>query len=656
VRKREDFPHAAGMWSESLRTGNALDVAFRLRRHDGVYRWFLCRTVPRRDVTGKIVRWIGCNTDVNDQVEALAKSQRTQAQMQSVINHAAVTLWAVDKEGIVTVAEGPGIRQFKNVSHSRGINDDMLKEGIVGRSLYEVWGATDVQYSATVRELISKALNGENVINESELEGRWYRTSYTPLREQNKDLQILPNGTFNHDVEWNTEEGDIVGVVGVSIDVTERKQAQERIEESALEKTRALAAEEAAREASRLKSQFLANMSHEIRTPISGIIGLSELLLDEEGLTSKHREYAETIERSAEGLLTVINDVLDFSKVEIGKLDVEQVPFNLVVLLGDLKRMLSFATHKKGLDFKESINLTHKTNIIGDLGRLRQVLTNLLTNAIKFTSQGYISLEVVEQQIDANEISIRFDIKDSGCGIKSEALSQLFQPFSQGDASTARRFGGTGLGLSISKNLVELMGGVIGLTSTEGQGTHAWFTIPFRRASVTEQSGQKRKAEVLVAEQFGIGSGGMPIVNPETLNRPKKDIWILVAEDNAVNASIACKNIEKMGYSCQVAENGLIALQALDKKRFDAILMDCQMPDCDGYEATRQIRKSSNVEIRTLPIIALTASAIKGDRERALEAGMVDYLAKPIKRNVLEGTLSKWLYDYSARQDLAAFI
>jgi PAS domain S-box-containing protein len=649
----DDFAPAAKIFSEALRTGSILDCAFRIKRYDGVYRWFLCRASCRRDAsTGEIVRWYGANIDTHDQVEALALSQRTQAQLQSVIKHAAVTLWAVNRDGIITVAEGPGVNRLKFADDEKGIGIDNY-DSVIGRSIYQVWSMIDIE------DQINRALQGETAISEMEIDKRWFRTSYTPLREQESDIQPLPNGTFNPSVDINTNHGEIVGVVVVSLDITEIKQAQKRTEESALEKTRALAAEGAAREASRLKSQFLANMSHEIRTPIAGIIGLAELLLDEkEGLSKKHKEYTETIERSAEGLLTVINDVLDFSKVEIGKLDVEEVPFNLELLLADLKRMHHFATQKKDLIFVESINLSYKGNLIGDLGRLRQVLTNLLSNAIKFTSQGQISLEVNEQFGNSDrDIIIRFDIKDSGCGIKSTALPQLFQPFSQADASTARRFGGTGLGLSISKNLVELMGGQIGLNSIEGQGCHAWFIIPFQRTDreVTDHHGHKREADLMILKsRFGEMLNNAPIAT--SLSRSSKDIWILVAEDNAVNAQIAVKNIEKMGFSCTIAENGLIALKELHNRRYDAILMDCQMPECDGYEATRQIRLSTNVEIRTLPIIALTASAIKGDKERALEAGMVDYLAKPVKRNTLEITLHKWLYDDGARQKLASFL
>lgn len=284
---------------------------------------------------------------------------------------------------------------------------------------------------------------------------------------------------------------------------------------------------------------------------------------------------------------------------------------------------------------KRASLINYKDNLLGDLGRLRQVVTNLLTNATKFTMQGYVTLEVTEIESDNNDekILIRFDIRDSGCGIHPDVLSRLFQPFSQADASTARRYGGTGLGLSISKNLVELMEGKIGLDSIEGQGSHAWFIIPFRKANETLVNNQ---SSVIRMDTLGTIRG--PEHNNNTSStaimlthseRPRKDIWILIAEDNALNARIASRNVEKLGFNCKVAKDGNVALTELYRRHYDLVLMDCMMPDCDGYEATRLIRKSQHEYIRCIPVIALTASAIKGDRDRALTAGMVDYLAKP---------------------------
>lgn len=694
----EDVPESSRRWSHSLRTGDLYSVEYRCRRRDGQWRWMLGRALPLRDPdSGAIVKWFGTCTDIHDTVEALAASRQSQDRLESVINHAAMTLWAVDTNGIITVAEGPGVRQLKlmgpgtpgssehdsgsgssgknQASGSQHSNQQQLQnrpglshlhsssiEGseddnqpqspsgtasqttaskaasrtahrkhnrsMIGKSIYSVWGEAP-------RVFIERALAGEASVEESEIEGRWFRTQYAPIREEEKE----------------DGPGAVIGVVGASMDVTDRRRAQEQMEQSLRDRAKAKASESAAREASRLKSEFLANMSHEIRTPIAGVIGLSELLLDTRHLTAEARDLTENIQRSADALLTVINDVLDFSKVEIGKLDIEKTPFSLNLVCRDTIKMLSFATSKKGLTFAEHCDLRHQGLLLGDAGRVRQVLTNLLTNAIKFTEAGSISLAVNEVAEDATNITVRFDVQDTGCGISKEALSRLFQPFSQADPSTARRFGGTGLGLTICKNLVELMKGQIGLESQEGVGSRAWFSIPFEKARTTIS--ELSEANVAASAAFNGNSMG---VSSDPLQRARSDIWILVAEDNAINAQIAVKTLKKIGFSARTAENGRLALEELQKNPYDLVLMDCQMPEMDGYVATTHLRQSENPEIRALPVVALTASAIKGDRERALTAGMNDYLSKPVKRPALESMLSRWLFDHATRQTLSKFL
>jgi PAS domain S-box-containing protein len=658
----EDIPLSASRWVLALESGKMFESALRFKRYDGEWRWHLGRAQPVRDAAGTITKWFCTCTEINDQVEALSNSRRAQNQLESVIHHANVTIWAVNTEGIIILAKGPGVRQLKLNTPSPSSDADpfLLEQGtdnkpnldnktMVGRSIFDMWDFSDI------KETIKRALSGETIVEEMEIEGRWFRTSYTPMRALSDEMQtFISDPMKDADVAMKAagEHSEIIGVVGASLDITDRKEAQAEMEKSLAEKTSAIAAEEAAIEASRLKSEFLANMSHEIRTPIAGVIGLAELLLDDlqKGVTTQFQEYAETIQNSAEGLLTVINDILDFSKVEVGKLNVEQAPFDLQVPLSEVKRMFSFATQKRGLDFKEHLPLKYDGLLIGDVCRVKQVLTNLLTNAIKFTSQGYVSLELTEVADSANTLVVRFDVRDTGCGISSETLYRLFRPFSQADSSTARRFGGTGLGLSISKNLVELMNGEIGLESVENQGSHAWFSIPFVKASSLINVDISRPLLPRLPTNHTKG------INLNASRRPRDDIWILIAEDNAVNAKIASKYVEKMGFKYSIAENGLLALSELQRRQYDIILMDCQMPECDGYQATKVIRRSQNVDIRILPIIALTASAIKGDRERALNAGMVDYLSKPVKRSALESTLCKWLFDDDARQELAKYL
>lgn len=687
----DDMPETSKRWSHSLRTGELYSTEYRCRRKDGTFRWMLGRALPVRDPeTGTIVKWFGTCTDIHDTVEALAASRQSQDRLENVINHAAMTLWAVDVNGIITVAEGPGVRQLKllgpgtpgsssddsgsgssqsrrsflmqpsqdplSASGDDGQNEDVLMSGarspsitnsqttasrskastkkqnrsMIGKSIYSVWGDAPRLY-------IEKALAGESCVEESEIEGRWFRTQYSPIRNEE-----------HSEGRDGAKDAPIIGVVGASMDVTDRRRAQEQTEQSLKEKARAKAAETAAKEASRLKSEFLANMSHEIRTPIAGVIGLSELLLDTKGLTPEGRELTENIQRSADALLTVINDVLDFSKVEIGKLDIEKTPFSLNLVCRDTIKMLSFATSKKGLAFAEQCDLRHQGLLLGDAGRVRQVLTNLLTNAIKFTEKGSISLVVKETAEDAENITVHFDVEDTGCGISKKVLSKLFQPFSQADPSTARKFGGTGLGLTICKNLVELMHGKIGLESEDGKGSRAWFEIPFAKARDSSLTLDIKNDSTPASSALGVSS--------DPLRRSKGDVWILVAEDNLINAQIALKTLKKIGFNARTAENGNLALEELRNRPYDLVLMDCMMPECDGYEATTRLRRSDDAEVRALPVIALTASAIKGDRERALAAGMNDYLSKPVKRPALEAMLTKWLFDQNTRQALSQYL
>ncbi|KAL9065406.1 MAG: hypothetical protein Q9161_008262 [Pseudevernia consocians] len=396
------------------------------------------RGSPLRDKSGKIVKWFGSYTDIDDLVEARQEARKTREQFLNVIKHSKVTIWAIDRDHTITFLEGEPMWQHES--------PEFVKEAI-GKKVFQYFGEHQGKKDWDMfRDVILSILEGKvkEWSAEHQMEGtsRWYRTQFAPIL-----------GTTKRDSS-GTDERYIDGLISISMDVTELKERDNKLQSQEMENVRLSTAENAAKEASKLKSQFLANMSHEIRTPIAGVIGMSELLLDT-NLDKEQRDFVESIQRSGNSLLTVINDVLDLSKVESGKLDIEEIPFSLSVVVQDVCKMLSYAAESKNIHFKGDVQgeIEQDLVVMGDPGRLRQILTNLLTNSIKFTSEGYVKLTVASQRETSELIEIIFTVEDTGIGIEEEVQKRLFKPFSQADSSTARRFGGTGLGLTISKNV-----------------------------------------------------------------------------------------------------------------------------------------------------------------------------------------------------------
>jgi signal transduction histidine kinase/DNA-binding NarL/FixJ family response regulator len=613
----DDAAAMEAAWSRANETGTGYSGQWRIRRHDGVYRWHKLSLIPIRldPADGAVAEWLGTALDVDDIVTARIAVEEARGLLGIALDAAEAGTWDWDmRTGLTTLSpESARMHGLPESGAAHAITAAEWTALIHPEDVADVWNE--------IRRAVDSATP---YAAEFRVGGRW-------LYSRGRTL-VGP-------------EGQPQRMVGLHLDITERKAVEAALRTATRD---AEAARAEAERASEAKSEFLAAMSHEIRTPLNGILGYAELLLDGEAIQNEDRRRLELIQNSGAALLTVVNDILDFSKIEAGELALDPVTFPLVSIVDATVSIVRGSALRSGLAIETRIDDTLPTLVVGDPGRLRQVLLNLLNNAVKFTPAGSVTLTVRREGAGvapdgAPGDAIRFAVTDTGIGIAPAQQDRLFKRFSQVDGSISRRFGGTGLGLAISRHLVTLMGGEIGVDSREGAGSTFWFRLVLPRSAQDATAGSETAG---VRARAGNAPHRPPSAAVAAGAAAGAPLRLLLVEDVPLNQELACAVLESQGYAVDVAGDGAEAITAVASSvaaghAYDLVLMDVQMPRVDGLTATRRIRALAPPAC-DIPIVAMTANVLPPQIEELREAGMDDHVGKPFRRADLFATISRW--------------